>query len=69
MKPDGPAIRRIRRAQNLGLRTLQKLTGLDRGYLSRIERGLIHDAADQRVRTIAAALQVKPAAITEEEKT
>ncbi|MDI9887310.1 helix-turn-helix transcriptional regulator [Streptomyces sp. HNM0645] len=69
MKPDGPAIRRIRRAQMMSLRSLQALTGLNRGYLSRIERGLIHDAADHRVRAIANALQVKPAAITQEEKT
>ncbi|MFE0088828.1 helix-turn-helix domain-containing protein [Streptomyces sp. NPDC059016] len=69
VKPDGPAIRRIRRAQMMSLRSLQALTGLNRGYLSRIERGLIHESADQRVRTIANALQVKPAAITQEEKT
>ncbi|MEU7032669.1 helix-turn-helix transcriptional regulator [Streptomyces sp. NPDC046237] len=67
MTPDGPAIRRVRKAQNMSLRTLQNLTGYDRGYLSRMERGLIRKSADHRVRTIASALQVKPAAITQEE--
>lgn len=69
MKPDGPAIRKLRRAQKLGLRALQELTGLNRGYLSRIERGLIHETAAQRVQSIADALQVKREAITQEEKT
>lgn len=62
-------MRRIREAQNMSLRTLQKLTGLNRGYLSRFERDLIHESADHRVRTIAGALQVKTAAITKEENT
>ncbi|MFE6785126.1 helix-turn-helix domain-containing protein [Streptomyces sp. NPDC057680] len=69
MTPDGPAIRRVRKAQKMSLRTLQELTGFDRGYLSRMERGQIRRSADHRVRTIADALQVKPAAITQEEKT
>jgi hypothetical protein len=51
----------------MSLRTLQKLTGLNRGYLSRMERGLIRESADERVHTIAGALHVKPAAITQEE--
>ncbi|MFJ6348597.1 helix-turn-helix domain-containing protein [Streptomyces sp. NPDC092046] len=67
MTPDGPAIRRIRKAQNMSLRALQQQTGIDRGYLSRMERGLIRRSADHRVRTIADALHVKPAAITQEE--
>jgi len=62
-------MRRVREAQKMSLRTLQKLTGLNRGYLSRMERDLIHESADQRVRAIAGALQVKPAAITKEEET
>lgn len=60
-------MRRIRKAQNMSLRVLEELTGFDRGYLSRMERGHIRRSADHRVRTIAAALQVKPAAITQEE--
>lgn len=51
----------------MSLRTLQELTGLNRGYLSRMERGRIRESAEARVRTIAEALQVKPAAITQEE--
>lgn len=51
----------------MSLRTLQNLTGYDRGYLSRMERGHIRESADHRVRTIAGALNVKPAAITQEE--
>lgn len=53
----------------MSLRTLQELTGLNRGYLSRMERGLIRESADERVQSIADALQVKGAAITDEEKT
>lgn len=62
-------MRRLRKAQNMSLRTLEKLTGLNRGYLSRMERGHIHESADDRVRTIAAAMKAKPAAITKEENT
>jgi transcriptional regulator with XRE-family HTH domain len=51
----------------MSLRTLQELTGLNRGYLSRMERGHIRTSDDERVRTIANALQVKPAAITQED--
>lgn len=61
-------MRRARKAQNMSLRTLEKLTGLDRGYLSRLERGHIHESADQRVQTIADALHLKLVAITQEEK-
>jgi hypothetical protein len=45
------------------------MTGLDRGYLSRMERGLIRKAADIAVLTVATALAVSPDAITHEEKT
>lgn len=62
-------MRRVRRAQKMSLRTLQELTGLNRGYLSRVERGLIREAGAERVQSIADALQVKGAAITDEEKT
>ncbi|MFI2349766.1 helix-turn-helix domain-containing protein [Streptomyces sp. NPDC019443] len=68
MKLDGPAIARARRAQNMSLRKLQKLTGLDRGYLSRMERGLIRESADERVQSIADALQVTSDDITDKEK-
>lgn len=62
-------MRQLRKAQNMSLRTLEKLTGLNRGYLSRMERGHIQESADQRVQAIAAALKAKPAAIQKEEDT
>jgi transcriptional regulator with XRE-family HTH domain len=45
------------------------MTGLDRGYLSRIERGLIRHVADPSVQTIADALDVPIEAIIHKEKT
>ncbi|MGQ4513616.1 helix-turn-helix domain-containing protein [Streptomyces sp. DW26H14] len=69
MRPNGPAIRAIRRARNLSLRMLQHQTGLNRGYLSRLERGLIREPADEPVLKVATALNVPPDAITHEEKT
>lgn len=44
------------------------MTGLNRGYLSRLERGLIHQAGGEPVRKVAGALDVAPEAITHEEK-
>ncbi|MGG7610944.1 helix-turn-helix domain-containing protein [Streptomyces sp. ZG43] len=67
MRPNGPAIRAIRKAQNLGLRGLQQQSGLNRGYLSRMERGLIRQPADDQVRKVADVLAVPIAAITHEE--
>jgi transcriptional regulator with XRE-family HTH domain len=67
--PNGTAIRAIRTAKNLGLRTLASSTGIDRGYLSRLERGLIRKPAEERLLRIAEELEVPPAAITHEEKT
>ncbi|MEU0634362.1 helix-turn-helix transcriptional regulator [Streptomyces sp. NPDC005989] len=67
MRPNGPAIRAIRTAQNLSLRGLQQQTGLNRGYLSRMERGLIRQPADDQVRKVADVLAVPIAAITHEE--
>ncbi|SFT31877.1 helix-turn-helix domain-containing protein [Streptomyces sp. ok210] len=67
MRPNGRAIRAIREAQNLSLRALQQTTGLNRGYLSRMERGLIREAADDPVLKVADALTVPPEAITHEE--
>lgn len=53
----------------MSLRALQTETGLDRGYLSRLERGLIREPADAPVLKVATALNVPPDAITHEEKT
>jgi transcriptional regulator with XRE-family HTH domain len=43
------------------------MTGLNRGYLSRLERGLIRQAGEP-VLKVADALAVAPEAITHEEK-
>ncbi|MEU8316668.1 MULTISPECIES: helix-turn-helix domain-containing protein [Actinomycetes] len=67
MKPNGTAIRALRKARNAGLRKLSRETGLDRGYLSRLERGLAGARAGT-VERIAAALEVPTAAITHEEQ-
>lgn len=69
MRPNGQAIREIRRAKKIGLRTLQQMTGLNRGYLSRLERGHIQEPDDEQVRKVATALHVALAAITHKEKT
>lgn len=68
MRPNGDAIRAIRRAQNLGLRVLQEMTGLNRGYLSRLERGHIREPDEDHIRTVADALNVAPEAITHQEE-
>ncbi|WP_344569002.1 helix-turn-helix transcriptional regulator [Streptomyces axinellae] len=60
-------MRAIREARKVSLRELAALTGLDRGYLSRIERGQVREPAVDRVLSIATALGVSPAAITHEE--
>ncbi|MFD8949397.1 helix-turn-helix domain-containing protein [Streptomyces xanthophaeus] len=69
MRPNGPAQRAIREAQNKSLRLLERMTGLDRGYLSRIERGQIRHVADPSVQMIADALDVPIEAIINKEKT
>jgi transcriptional regulator with XRE-family HTH domain len=53
----------------MSLRSLQQRTGLDRGYLSRMERGLISKSANETVQKVADALEVTPEAITHKEKT
>ncbi|MFD3955846.1 MULTISPECIES: helix-turn-helix domain-containing protein [Streptomyces] len=69
MRPNGTAIRAIREAQKMSLRVLQQKTGLDRGYLSRMERGHIQEPADTPLQQVAAALRVTTDAITHKEKT
>ncbi|WP_329308414.1 helix-turn-helix domain-containing protein [Streptomyces microflavus] len=69
MRPNGTAIRAIREAQKMSLRALQQKTGLDRGYLSRMERGHIQEPADEPLHQVAAALSVTTDAITHKEKT
>ncbi|MEW2415354.1 helix-turn-helix transcriptional regulator [Streptomyces sp. NPDC046866] len=68
MRPNGQAIRAIRRAQKIGLRSLQQMTGFNRGYLSRLERGHIREPDEIHIRTVADALNVAPEAITHQEE-
>jgi len=65
--PNGEAIRAIREAKKLSIRALSRCTGLDRGYLSRLERGHIRQPADSTVEAIAAAMRVSTSAITHKE--
>ncbi|WP_431999264.1 helix-turn-helix domain-containing protein [Streptomyces sioyaensis] len=67
MTPNGSAIRAIREAQKLSLRALSDRTGLNRGYLSRLERGQIRATAEHRVEAIAEAMRVPREAITHKE--
>ncbi|MFJ3706604.1 MULTISPECIES: helix-turn-helix domain-containing protein [unclassified Streptomyces] len=67
MTPNGEAIRAIREAKKLSIRALSRSTGLDRGYLSRLERGHIRQPADSTVEAIAAAMRVSTSAITHKE--
>lgn len=65
--PNGEAIKAIRTAQKLSIRALSLRTGLNRGYLSRLERGLIAHPGESKVAAIAAAMQVSTSAITHKE--
>lgn len=47
----------------MSLRALSDKTGLDRGYLSRLERGLVRKPAAARLDRIAEALEVSPDSI------
>lgn len=47
----------------MSLRALSDATGLDRGYLSRLERGLVRKPAPERVARIARFLAVSPESI------
>lgn len=53
----------------MSIRELQAKTGLNRGYLSRLEREQIRDTGDEQVRKVATALQVPQDLITHEEMT
>jgi transcriptional regulator with XRE-family HTH domain len=65
--PNGTAIRSIRQAHGVSLRTLSARVGRDRGFLSKVERGL-QGASESTLREIAAALNVPVAAINREEQ-
>ncbi|WP_335970898.1 helix-turn-helix domain-containing protein [Streptomyces sp. CA2R106] len=67
MRPNGAAIRALRTARKMSLRRMQALTGLDRGHLSRLERGLA-GASDETILRCARVLDVPVAAITHEDR-
>lgn len=62
-------IRGIRTGRKLSLRELEAQTGLNRGYLSRLETGQVQDVGSEQVRKVATALQVPQDLIVEEETT
>lgn len=53
----------------MSLRELEAHTGLNRGYLSRLEREQVRDVGSEQVRKVATALQVPEDLIVEEETT
>ncbi|MGW1267591.1 helix-turn-helix domain-containing protein [Streptomyces sp. NPDC002491] len=60
MRPNGQAIRAFRIARNLSLRQVEEQTGLNRGWLSRLERGQIQTTADDKVQQVATLLDISP---------
>jgi transcriptional regulator with XRE-family HTH domain len=66
MRPNGEAIREIRRAKELTLTEIQMATGLRTGYLSELERGL-KGARPRTLRKIAKALHVTVGTITRDD--
>ncbi|MEH0552515.1 helix-turn-helix domain-containing protein [Streptomyces sp. B21-101] len=66
MRPHSSAIRFRREALNMSLRTLSAKTGIDRGHLSKAERGLA-GLGDEYIEKVAEALGVTPADITHQE--
>lgn len=62
-------IRGIRQGRKLSLPELEAKTGLNRGYLSRLEREQIRDVGSEQVRRVAKALRVPEALILDEETT
>lgn len=48
---------------------METLTGFNRGWLSRLERGQIQTTAEDRIRRVATALDTSPDLLTFKEKT
>ncbi|MFJ1964855.1 helix-turn-helix domain-containing protein [Streptomyces massasporeus] len=69
MKPNGRMIRGIRQGRKLSLRKLEAQTGLNRGYLSRLEREQVQEVGSEQLRRVAAALEVPEGLILDEETT
>ncbi|ELP62833.1 helix-turn-helix transcriptional regulator [Streptomyces turgidiscabies] len=68
MKPNGLMIRGIRTGRKLSLRELEARTGLNRGYLSRLEREQMRDVGSEQVRRVAEALRVPEALLIDTEE-
>ena len=66
MKANGVAIRELRRVKLGGLRELERRTGLNRAYLSRLERGR-RGASLSTLLLIAKALDVDHEALVKED--
>lgn len=62
-------IRGIRQGRKMSIRELEAQTGLNRGYLSRLEREQVRDVGSEQVRRVAAALEVPESLILDEETT
>jgi transcriptional regulator with XRE-family HTH domain len=62
-------IRGIRFGRKLSLRELEAQTGLNRGYLSRLEREQVKDVGSEQLRRVADALAVPEGLILDEETT
>ncbi|MCX4575668.1 helix-turn-helix transcriptional regulator [Streptomyces sp. NBC_01571] len=61
-------MRAWRPARNLSIRQVEKQTGLSRGWLSRVERGLIRTTADERIQRVATVLDISPDLLKLKEK-
>ncbi|GAQ70545.1 helix-turn-helix domain protein [Streptomyces turgidiscabies] len=68
VKPNGLMIRGIRTGRKLSLRELEARTGLNRGYLSRLEREQMRDVGSEQVRRVAEALRVPEALLIDTEE-
>lgn len=62
-------IRGVRTGRGMGLRELEARTGLNRGYLSRLEREQVRDVGSEQVRRVAEALDVPEGLLIDEEST
>ncbi|MFD7884034.1 helix-turn-helix domain-containing protein [Streptomyces bauhiniae] len=69
MRPNGQAIRAFRLARNVSIRQMEAQTGLNRGYLSRLERGRIRDTSVEKVQRVATVLDISPDLLESKEKT
>lgn len=62
-------IRGVRQGRKLSLRELEAKTGMNRGYLSRLEREQVRDVAPEQVRRVAEALRVGEDLLSDDEET